>query len=93
MLQARRADLQGNLDDALTAYYNAMTQMGSLDQTTVKESLKRYSEDLKSRQPPVSRDILSAIELLGRHYDTLTTNRVLNRETLIRDLNSVTLAE
>ena len=92
MLQARWADLQGNLADTLAAYHDSLMQMGSLDQATVKESLKRYSDELKSRQP-VSRDILSAIELLGRHYDTLTTNRVLNRETLIRDLNSVTLAE
>jgi len=92
-LQARWADLQGNLADTLSAYHDALSQMGSLDKATVLESIKRYGEELKSRRPPVSREILSALELLERHYKTLTKDRVLNRENLIRDLKAAVPAE
>ena len=93
MLEARLADLRGNIADTLAAYYNALTQMRSLDQTTVKESLQRRGDDLKGRRPPVSKGVLAAMELLRRHYDAWTKGGALNRETIIRDLNAVTLTE
>jgi hypothetical protein len=91
-LYARLRDLKSNLAETLTAYHDALVQMGSLDQTTVLESIRRYRDDLASRQPAPT-DILTALTVLTNHFELLTKDRVLNRENLIRDLNAVTLAE
>jgi hypothetical protein len=79
-LYKRLSDLDGNMDNYLSAYYDALTQMGSLNQATVKESLDRYS--------PASVDGRTAWSVFAGHYDLLIKNRALNRETLVRDLNA-----
>ncbi|MDR2946644.1 MAG: formylglycine-generating enzyme family protein [Candidatus Adiutrix sp.] len=92
MLLARQEDLRGNLNDTLSAYHNALTQMASLDPAAVAEALKRYREELEARTPAPT-EVLKVMGVLTGHFDIVVKDRVLNRENLMRDLNAVTSPE
>jgi len=91
-LRERRSDLQANLADTLGAYHGALTQMATLNPSAISEARKRYRDEMEARKP-IPKDIMNALDVLGRHYTTLTKEHVLNREILIRDLNAVTSPE
>lgn len=84
--EERLRGLEGNLAEFLTVYHDSLTQLGSLNVMIVSEAIKKHREELRKR-PSVPERAINACDLFARHYEIIKADKVLNRNTLSKDLD------
>ncbi|MDR0882728.1 MAG: formylglycine-generating enzyme family protein [Candidatus Adiutrix sp.] len=84
-ISQRQQEIKANLFEALTAYYEALTQLVTLDPASVAAALTKHREYLKN-QKPLPEEALACLELLDRHFSRFKAQHTLDRDVLIEDL-------